>query len=45
MSGMFEDSRALSNANKLLTRCPWEPLLKQKFGPNPNVLTTPQSCN
>ena len=34
----------LSNANKLFTRYPWEPLLKRLFGPNPGVLTTPQSC-
>merc|ERR1740139_1306634 len=40
---MFENA-GLSNANKLRTRCPWEPLLKRIFGPNPGVLTTPQSC-
>merc|ERR1719491_1935204 len=52
MSQMFENA-GMNNANKLITRCLWEPLLKRKFGPNPGpsglgpnpgVLTTPQSC-
>merc|ERR1711957_414053 len=34
----------MNNANKLITRCPWEPLLLQIFNSVGGVLDTPQSC-